>query len=141
MCGSSSCKEFYKLRPANKTDHLCQSWQHCHMFMKFRQSTDVYNVVQNPQVILLSEKGAHGVSSRCEKVGMLLPQRSCGSRLTNHMLLITNSTTVASERLPIYGYIVILQNHILQRHVMQEYKACMAFNISRTHQRGVDDSE
>ena len=34
----------------------------------------VYNVVQNPQMILLSEKGAHGVSSRCEKVGMLLPQ-------------------------------------------------------------------
>ena len=29
---------FYKLRPANKTDHLCQSWQYCHMFMKFRQS-------------------------------------------------------------------------------------------------------
>ena len=36
----------------------------------------VYNVVQNPQMILLSEKGAHGVSWRCEKVGMLLPQRS-----------------------------------------------------------------
>ena len=36
----------------------------------------VYNVVKNPQMILLSEKGAHGVSSRCEKVGMLLPQRS-----------------------------------------------------------------
>ena len=31
-------EEFYKLRPANKTDHLCQSWQYCHMFMKFRQS-------------------------------------------------------------------------------------------------------
>ena len=54
----------------------------------------VYNVVQNPQMILLSEKGAHGVSSRCEKVGMLLPQRSYGSTLKNHMLLITNSTTV-----------------------------------------------
>ena len=27
-------------------------------------------------MILLSEKGAHGVSWRCEKVGMLLPQRS-----------------------------------------------------------------
>ena len=25
----------YKLRPANKTDHLCQSWQCHHMFMKF----------------------------------------------------------------------------------------------------------
>ena len=53
----------------------------------------VYNVVQNPQMILLSGKGAHGVSSRCEKVGMLLPQRSYGSTLKNHMLLITNSTT------------------------------------------------
>ena len=39
----------------------------------------VYNVVHNPQMILLSEKGAHGVSSRCEKVGTLLPQRSYGS--------------------------------------------------------------
>ena len=56
----------------------------------------VHNVVQNPQMILLSGKGAHGVSSRCEKVGMLLPQRSYGSTLKNHMLLITNSTTVAS---------------------------------------------
>ena len=34
-------------------------------------------------MILLSEKGAHGVSSRCEKVGMLLPQRSYGSTLKN----------------------------------------------------------
>ena len=51
----------------------------------------VYNVVQNPQMILLSEKGAHGVSSRCEKVGMLLPQRSYGSTLTNHMLLSDRS--------------------------------------------------
>ena len=36
----------------------------------------VCNVVQNPQMVLLSEKGAHGVSARCEKVCMLLPQRS-----------------------------------------------------------------
>ena len=57
----------------------------------------VYDVVQNPQMILLSEKGAHGVSSMCEKVGMLLPQRSYGSTLKNYMLLITNSTTVASQ--------------------------------------------
>ena len=63
----------------------------------------VYNVVQNPQMILLSEKGAHGVSSRCEKVGMLLPQRSYGGTLKNHMLLITNSTTVtvASQTNPV----------------------------------------
>ena len=35
-CGSGlkeEEEEFYKLRPANKTDHLCQSWQYCHMFM------------------------------------------------------------------------------------------------------------
>ena len=32
---------FYKLRRANKTDHLCQSWQYCHMFMKFKQCTFV----------------------------------------------------------------------------------------------------
>ena len=39
----------------------------------------VYNVVQNPQMVLLSKKGAHGVSVRREKVCMLLPQRSQGS--------------------------------------------------------------
>ena len=33
-----------------------------------------YNVVQNPKMVLLSTKGAHGVSARCEKVCMLLPQ-------------------------------------------------------------------
>ena len=54
-------------------------------------------------MILLSEKGAHGVSSRCEKalVCMLLPQRGQGSTLKNHMLLITNSTTVASQTNPV----------------------------------------
>ena len=50
-------------------------------------------------MILLSEKGAHGVSSRCEKAGMLLPQRSYGSTLKIH--LITNSTTVASQINPV----------------------------------------
>ena len=28
----------------------------------------VYKVVQDPQMVLLSKKGAHGVSVRCEKV-------------------------------------------------------------------------
>ena len=42
-------------------------------------------------MVLLSEKGAHGVSARCEKVCMLLPQRSQGSTLENHMLFIANS--------------------------------------------------
>ena len=62
----------------------------------------VYNVVHNPQMILLSESGAHGVSSRCEKVGMLLPQRSYHSHngSTLNMLFITNSTTVASHTNP-----------------------------------------
>ena len=56
-----------------------------------------YNVVQNPQMVLLSEKRAHGVSARPEKVCMLLPQRSQGGTLhSNHMLFIANSTTVAS---------------------------------------------
>ena len=60
----------------------------------------VYNVVQNPQMILLREKGEHGVSSRCEKVGMMLPQRSYGSTLKNHMLLITNSNRQAMTAQP-----------------------------------------
>ena len=78
---------FHKLQPANKTDHLCQSWQWCHVFM-------------NPQKVLLSEKGAPGVSSRCEKVCLLLPQRSQGGTLKNHMLCIANSTTVTSQTNP-----------------------------------------
>ena len=49
----------------------------------------VYNVVQNPQMILLNEEGAHGVSSRCEKVGMLLPQRSYGSTLNSNRQAMT----------------------------------------------------
>ena len=39
----------------------------------------VYNVVQEPQMVLLSEKEAHGVSVRREKVCMLLPRRSRGT--------------------------------------------------------------
>ena len=38
----------------------------------------VYNVVQNPHVVLLSRKGAHGASARCEKACMLLPQKEIG---------------------------------------------------------------
>ena len=34
------------------------------------------NVIQNTQMILLSEEGAHGVGARCEQVRMLLPQES-----------------------------------------------------------------
>ena len=37
---------------------------------------------------LLCKKGAHGDSARCEQVCVLLPQRSQGSTLKNHMLLI-----------------------------------------------------
>ena len=62
----------------------------------------VYNVVQNPQMVLLSEKGAHGAmaSARCEKACMLttlLPPRRMGNTLENHMLFIANGTTVASQ--------------------------------------------
>ena len=52
-------------------------------------------------MILLREKGAHGASARCEQMCMLLPQRSQGSTLKNHMLLIANTTTVASQTDPI----------------------------------------
>ena len=52
-------------------------------------------------MILLCKKGAHGISARCEQIHMLLPQRSQGSTLKNHMLLIANSTTVASQTDPI----------------------------------------
>ena len=36
-------------------------------------------------MVLLSEKGAHDVSARCEKVCMMLPQRSQGSTLKNQI--------------------------------------------------------
>ena len=52
-------------------------------------------------MILLREKGAHGASARCEQICMLLPQRSQGSTLKNHMLLIANTTSVASQTDPI----------------------------------------
>ena len=39
---------------------------------------------------LLSRKGAHGVSARCEKVCVLLPQKSQGSTLKNRMLFIAD---------------------------------------------------
>ena len=51
-------------------------------------------------MILLCEKGAHGDSARCEQIRLLLPQRSHGSTLENHMLLIANSNTVASQADP-----------------------------------------
>ena len=61
----------------------------------------VYSVVQDPQMVLLSKKGAHGVIVRCEKVYMLLPQRSQSGTLKNHMHFIANSTTVASQTNPV----------------------------------------
>ena len=58
----------------------------------------VYHVVQNPQTVLLSEKGAHGVNARCEKVCMLLPQRSQGSTLKNHIRVkCSGMITIAYE--------------------------------------------
>ena len=60
-----------------------------------------FKVVQNPQMILLCEKAARGDSARCEQIRMLLPQRSQGSTLKNHMPLMANSTTVASQKDPV----------------------------------------
>ena len=62
-----------------------------------RELQTVFHTVRNPQMALRSKKGAYGVSEKCEKVCMLLPQWSQGSTLKSHMLFITNSTTVASQ--------------------------------------------
>ena len=67
------------------------------MMSNVHEVQTVYDVVQDPQMVLLSEKGVHGVSVRCEKVGMLLPQTSQGGTLKNHMNFIASSTTVASQ--------------------------------------------
>ena len=89
----ASEEEFHKLRPATRlitcanlgNDVVCSSiWT-------------VYNVIPKPQMVLLSKKGAYGVSARREKVCMLLPQRSQGGTLKNHMLFIASRTTVASQ--------------------------------------------
>ena len=69
---------------SDKTDHLCQP-----MISNVHEVQTVYNVVQDPQIVLLSEKGAHGVSARRKKLCMLLPQRRQGS------------TTVASQTNPV----------------------------------------
>ena len=70
------------------------------MMSNVHEVQTIYNVVQDPQMVLLSEKGAHGVSVRREKVCMLLLQRSQGGTLKNHMHFIANSTTVASQTNP-----------------------------------------
>ena len=57
----------------------------------------VYDAVQNPKMMLLREKGAHGVSAQCKEVRMLLPQWSQGSTLKNDVAFIANSTTFASQ--------------------------------------------
>lgn len=36
----------HKLRPANRTDYLCQKWQSCHFVMKSRQSTEQWKISQ-----------------------------------------------------------------------------------------------
>ena len=54
-------------------------------------------------MVLLSEKGAHGVSARREKVCMLLSQRSQGDTLDKHMHFIAklDNGTVASQTNPV----------------------------------------
>ena len=71
------------------------------MMSNVHEVQTVYNVVQDPQMVLLSKKGSHGVSVRCEKVCMLLPQRGQGGTLKNHMHFIANSTTVANQTNPV----------------------------------------
>ena len=90
-------EEFYKLRPANKTDHLPTMAT----MSNLHEVQTVHNVVQDPQMVLLSKQGAHGVSVRCEKVCMLSSQRGQGGTFKNHMHFITNSTTVASQTNPV----------------------------------------
>ena len=71
------------------------------MMSNVHEVQTVYNVVQDPQMVLLSKKGAHGVSGRCEKVCMSLPQRGQGGTLKNQMHFIANSTTGASQTNPV----------------------------------------
>ena len=67
-------------------------------FISYRLSKTFRYKCFNPQMVLLSEKGAHGVSARCGKVCMLLPQRSQGGTLEN---FVAKSTTVASQTNPV----------------------------------------
>ena len=71
------------------------------MMSNVHEVQTVYNVVQDPQMVLLSKKGAHDVSVRCEQVCLLLPHRGQGSTLKSHMHFIANTTTVASQTNPV----------------------------------------
>ena len=67
----------------------------------FHEIQTVYHVVENPQMILLCDKGAHGVSARREKACMSLPQKAKGCTLKSHVLFIANSPAVASQTNPV----------------------------------------
>ena len=71
---------------ANHGNNVTYSYDH----IMIRQS-----ITQNPKMMWLSKKGAHGVSARCEEVCMPLPQRYQGSTLVIFLLFIANSTSVA----------------------------------------------
>ena len=52
-------------------------------------------------MILLSKKGAHGLSDRYAEVCMLLPQWSQGSTLRSHVPIIADSISVANQTNPV----------------------------------------
>ena len=81
----------------------------------------VYDVVQNHQIILLCEK-AHGDSARCEQIRMLLPQRSQGGTLKNHMLLIANciaAHAAMSQHYEIWLQFVMIVYYIFSKSLCQ----------------------
>ena len=55
-------KKLYKLRPATRLITCANHGNDVH------EIHTVYNILQDPQMVLLSEKGAHGVSVWREKV-------------------------------------------------------------------------
>ena len=57
-------------RQPTKLDHLCQLWQSCQNVHETPKASDV---VENPQMMLVGEKGSHGVNVTGEKASTALP--------------------------------------------------------------------
>ena len=64
------------------------------MMSYVHESQTVYHVVQDPQMVLLSEKGAHSVSVRREKVCMLQLKPNCAAAA---LVIYTQGLSICSK--------------------------------------------
>ena len=73
------------------------------MMSNVHEVQTVYHAVQDPQTVLLSEKGAHGISVRCEKVCTMLNYSTTSmykhAQLTTHSMCHTNRPKNATGKI------------------------------------------